>query len=53
MKMQDWIEKTKNFLQFNEMEVLEGKRTISKENAEKKALDEFEVFRIEQDKNYI
>ncbi|PZM86501.1 cell filamentation protein Fic [Candidatus Gracilibacteria bacterium] len=53
MKMQDWVEKTKNFLQLNDMEILVGKGKISKKQAEQKAEKEFEKFRIEQDKNYI
>lgn len=53
MKMQDWVEKTKNFLQLNDMEILVWKWKISKKQAEQKAEKEFEKFRIEQDKNYI
>ncbi|MDP2091301.1 MAG: virulence RhuM family protein [Candidatus Gracilibacteria bacterium] len=53
MYMKDWVEKTKNFLELNDMELLDGKGSISKETADKKAIEEFEKFRIEQDKNYI
>lgn len=53
MKMQDWIEKTKSFLELNDMQILAGKWTISKIQAEEKTEQEFEKFRILQDKNYI
>ncbi|MCH2189110.1 virulence RhuM family protein [Candidatus Gracilibacteria bacterium] len=53
MCMQDWIQKTKDFLQLNDMSLLAGKGTVSKENASKKAQGEFEKFRIDQDRNYI
>ncbi|MDD2870444.1 MAG: virulence RhuM family protein [Candidatus Gracilibacteria bacterium] len=53
MYMKDWVEKTRNFLELNDMELLEGKGSISKETADKKAVEEFEKFRVEQDKNYI
>lgn len=53
MKMQDWVEKTKNFLQLNDMEILVWKWKISKKQAEQKAETEFEKFRIQQDKNYV
>jgi hypothetical protein len=53
MYMKDWVEKTRNFLELNDMELLEWKWSISKEIADKKAVEEFEKFRVEQDKNYI
>jgi len=53
MYMKDWVEKTRGFLQLNDMGVLEWKWSISKDNADKKAVEEFEKFRVEQDKNYI
>lgn len=53
MKMEDWIKKTKNFIEMNDMELLIWKWKISKKEANKKANNEFKVFRIEQDKNYI
>jgi len=53
MYMKDWVKKTKKFLELNDMELLEWKWNTSKENADKKAILEFEKFRVEQDKNYI
>jgi len=53
MYMQDWVKKTKDFLNLNDMELLEWKWKISKESADKKAIWEFEKFRVEQDRNYI
>jgi len=53
MTMQNWIDKTKSFLELNDMEILEWKGKISKKQADEKAIKEFEQFRIEQDKNYI
>lgn len=53
MYMKDWVKKTKDFLQLNDMELLEWKWNISKENADKKAIWEYEKFRVEQDRNYI
>ena len=35
------------------MELLEWKWNISKESADKKAIWEYEKFRVEQDRNYI
>ncbi|NUJ98124.1 virulence RhuM family protein [Candidatus Gracilibacteria bacterium] len=53
MKMQDWIDKTRSFLELNDMKVLDGKGTISKIQAEEKVEKEFEKFRVLQDKEYI
>ncbi|MGE4443902.1 MAG: virulence RhuM family protein [Candidatus Altimarinota bacterium] len=53
MKMQDWIDKTRSFLELNDMKVLDGKGTISKIQAEEKVEKEFEKFRVLQDKDYI
>jgi len=53
MYMQDWVNKTKSFLEVNDMELLNWKWTLSKRQAEEKAEEEFEKFRVLQDKNYI
>ncbi len=53
MKMQDWIDKTRSFLELNDMKVLDWKWTISKIQAEEKVEKEFEKFRVLQDKDYI
>lgn len=53
MSMQDWVEQTNQFLVNNRREVLTGKGKISHEIAMKKAKQEYEVFRVKQDKEYI
>ena len=53
MYMKDWVEKLDAFLQFNETEILQDKGKISHEVAEELALEEYEKYRIIQDKNYI
>lgn len=53
MSMEDWIRETDNFLQNNRRKLLQGKGTISHENAVKKAEEVYEQFRVKQDKNYI
>ena len=53
MSMQDWVEQTNQFLVNNRREVLDGKGKISHEAAMKKAEQEYEVFRVKQDKDYI
>ncbi len=53
MKMQDWIRKLDEFLTISEKELLHSAGTVSAKQAEKKALEEYEKYREEQDKNYI
>lgn len=53
MSMQDWVEQTNQFLVNNRREVLAGKGNISHEAAMKKAEQEYEVFRVKQDQEYI
>jgi hypothetical protein len=53
MYMKDWIVKLDTFLQFNEKEVLEHKGKISHEVAVTLALNEYEKYRVEQDRTYI
>ena len=52
MKMQDWPEKLNNFLSFNEYPVLENHGNTRRETAEKRALSEYEKFRVVQDKEF-
>ena len=53
MSMQDWVDQTDVFLKNNRRQVLEGKGTISHEQALEKANQEYEQFRIRQDHEYI
>jgi len=53
MTMKDWVEKLNAFLKFSEYEILTNPGKVSHEVAEALALEEYEKFRIEQDKNYV
>ncbi|MBP5670159.1 MAG: virulence RhuM family protein, partial [Lachnospiraceae bacterium] len=53
MSMQDWVNQTDVFLRNNRRKALEGKGTISHRAAIEKAEQEYEIFRIKQDANYI
>lgn len=53
MKMQDWIKKLDEFLIISEKKLLHSAGKVSAEQAEKKALAEYEKYRIEGDKKYI
>jgi hypothetical protein len=53
MNMNDWIVRTNKFLESNSLDVLPNAGKISHEEAIKKAFEEYEKFRITQDKNYI
>lgn len=53
MVMKDWVAKLDAFLQFNEKEVLEHKGKISHEIAVTLALDEYEKYRVIQDREYL
>lgn len=53
MSMADWLRETDNFLQNNRRKILEGKGTVSHEDAVKKAADIYEQFRVQQDRAYI
>ena len=53
MSMQDWVNQTDQFLCNNRRNVLTGKGKISHEAAIEKAVKEYELFRIRQDKEYI
>ncbi|MDR6806649.1 hypothetical protein J2Y45_003841 [Dyadobacter sp. BE34] len=52
MKMADWAGKLDAFLQFNEYEILKDAGKVSHEVAIRLAEEQFEKFRVEQDKNF-
>lgn len=52
MTMDDWVEKLDAFLQFNEYEILKNAGTISSLVAKKFAENQFDKFRIIQDREY-
>jgi len=53
MTMRDWLERTNKFLESNSLELLPNAGKISHESAIEKAGEEYENFRIKQDKNYL
>ena len=53
MNMKDWLERTNKFLESNSLDVLPNAGIISHEQAVEKAHQEYDHFRIEQDKNYL
>ncbi len=53
MKMKDWVKKLDVFLKFNEREILEDNGKISHDIAIALAENEYEKYRVLQDKNYI
>ena len=53
MYMKDWKAEVDNVLKMRHYNILEGKGKISKLYADKKASDEYEKFKVKQDKNYI
>lgn len=52
MKMQDWVQKLDAFLQFNEYEILHDAGRVSHEVAKRLAEEEYERFRVEQDRTF-
>ena len=52
MKMQDWSSKLNDFLSFNAYAVLDSYGSTKRETAEKRALSEYEKFRVIQDKEF-
>lgn len=52
MKMADWAGKLDAFLQFNEYEILKDAGKVSHEVAMRLAEEQFEKFRVDQDKNF-
>ena len=53
MTMKDWINEVDNLLKFRKKEILKDAGAISHEQAIKKANDEYEKYRVKQDKFYI
>lgn len=53
MSMQDWAEQLNQFLSNNRRKVLLDKGKISHQMALEKACEEYEIFRIRQDREYI
>ncbi len=53
MKMQDWIKKLDEFLTVSEKKLLHTAGKVSAKEAEKKAVEEYQKYRKEEDKNYI
>ncbi len=53
MSMTDWIEQTNQFLRNIRRNILDGKGTVSHEQALEKASKEYETFRVRQDKEYV
>lgn len=53
MNMKDWLERTNKFLESNSLDVLPNAGIISHEQVVEKAHQEYDHFRIEQDKNYL
>jgi len=53
MKMHDWVQKLDAFLKFNEYEILEDAGRVSHEVAARLAGEEYEKFRVAQDREYI
>jgi hypothetical protein len=52
LRMHDWAEKLDGFLNFNAYEVLSNYGKVKRANADKKAIQEFEKFRVQQDIDY-
>lgn len=52
MSMEDWAERLYLFLEFNEYNILENKGKIRMNLAKQKALDEYDKFKVIQDKIY-
>ena len=53
MSMQDWVDQTNQFLMNNRRKILSGKGKVSHDVAIEKAIKEYEVFRVKQDREYV
>jgi hypothetical protein len=53
MMMKDWKEKMDAFLKFSEFEILNDSWKVSHEVAQTLALQEYEKYKIKQDKEYL
>ena len=52
LTMAEWAQKLDGFLEFNAYEVLDNYGTVKRTDAERRAVAEYEKFRVVQDKNY-
>ena len=52
LTMKDWAEKLDDFLEFNAYEVLDSHGKVRREHAERHAIQEYEKFRVIQDREY-
>lgn len=52
MRMEDWVRRLDAFLQFNEYDILHDAGTVSHEVAKRLAEDQFDAFRLIQDRDY-
>jgi hypothetical protein len=52
MTMRDWLVRLDNFLEFNAYEVLKNHGSVKRDDAERHALAEYEIFRVKQDIEY-
>ena len=52
MKMKNWVEKLDAFLEFNEYEILQNKGKVSAKVAKELANEEYNKFRVKQDREY-
>lgn len=52
LTMEEWAKRLDDFLRFNEYDVLEDFGKVRREAAERHAIQEYEKFRIVQDRNY-
>ena len=53
MTMKDWKEQLVKFLSFNDRDILPDAGRISHEQAEEKALGEYEKYRVIQDQTFL
>lgn len=53
MYMDDWVKEVGNVLEMRHYDILNGKGKISKKEADAKAINEYEKYKIIQDKKYI
>lgn len=53
MEMAEWVKKLDAFLQFNEYQILKNSGTVTHEVAVALASQEYENYRVAQDKDYI
>lgn len=52
MSMKDWVNKLDAFLNFNEYDILNHSGIVSREVADRLAHNEYEIYRVKQDKEY-